>query len=150
MTKLDRVNEKILLELSHDGRVSNLELAARVGLSPSACLRRVQDLEQSGVIQGYRAVLDRRKLGIGFTAIVAVGLNRHTKAAQEDFERKMAEAPEVKECHNVAGAVEYFLRVEVTDLTAYKRFHTETLGTVEQVQSITSYVVMGSPKDMRA
>lgn len=150
MPKMDRINERILHELSQDGRISNIELAARVGLSPSACLRRVQELEQSGVIRGYRAVLDPRKLGIGFTAIVAVGLNRHTKAAQEDFERKMAAAPEVKECHNVAGAVEYFLRVEAADLAAYKRFHTETLGTVEQVQSITSYVVKGSPKDLRA
>ena len=136
--------------LRHDGRVSNAELAARVGLSPSACLRRVQELERSGVIRGYRAVLDRSRLGIGFTAFMAVGLGSHTKAAQEAFERGVAAAPEVVECHNVTGTIEYLLRVEVADLAAYKRFHTDVLGTLPQVSAITSYVVMGSPKDERA
>jgi DNA-binding Lrp family transcriptional regulator len=147
---MDQINENILRELSRDGRVSNLELADRVGLSPSACLRRVQDLERSGVISGYRAVLDRGKRGIGFVAYITVGLNQHTQDAQESFERAIARAPEVVECHNITGAVEYLLRVEVSDLIAYKAFHTEVLGTVPQVNSITSYVVMGSPKDMRA
>ena len=146
----DPIARKILHELSQDGRISNLELAQRVGLSPSACLRRVQELERSGIIDGYRAVLNRAALGIGFIAYVAVGLNKHTKAAQEAFEAKMADAPEVTECHNVTGSIEYLLRVEAADLTDYKRFHTQILGTVEQVQSITSYVVMGSPKDERA
>ena len=133
-----------------DGRMSNIDLADRVGLSPSACLRRVQDLERRGIITGYRAVLDKAKRGIGFTAYVAVGLSSHTKASQEAFERSMARAPEVVECHNVAGSFEYILRVEAEDLAAYKVFHTDVLGTVPQVSSITSYVVMGSPKDMRA
>lgn len=150
MAKTDQINEKILRELSRDGRISNLELADRVGLSPSACLRRVQDLEKSGVISGYRAVLDRSKRGIGFVAYITVGLNQHTKEAQESFERAIARAPEVVECHNITGSVEYLLRVEATDLVAYKSFHTDVLGTVPQVNSITSYVVMGSPKDERA
>ncbi len=137
-------------ELSRDGRVSNLELADRVGLSPSACLRRVQDLEREGVIAGYRAVLDRSKRGIGFVAYVAVGLNQHTKAAQEAFERAISSAPEVTECHNITGAVEYLLRVEAQDLAAYKTFHTDVLGVLPQLHSITSYVVMGSPKDERS
>ena len=150
MREFDPISRNILRELSQDGRISNLELAQRVGLSPSACLRRVQDLERSGVIDGYRAVLNHAALGIGFIAYVAVGLNKHTKAAQEAFEEKMADASEVTECHNVTGSVEYLLRVEAADLNDYKRFHTQILGTVEQVQSITSYVVMGSPKDERA
>ncbi len=137
-------------ELSRDGRVSNLELADRVGLSPSACLRRVQELERRGVIAGYRAVLDRAALGVGFSAYVTVGLSSHTKASQEAFERAMNRAPEVVECHNITGAVEYLLRVEVADLPAYKSFHTDVLGTLPQVNAITSYVVMGSPKDGRA
>ncbi|UYV37035.1 Lrp/AsnC family transcriptional regulator [Rhodobacteraceae bacterium D3-12] len=150
MTKLDDVNRKILRELQRDGRISNLDLADRVGLSPSACLRRVQELERSGVIKGYRAVLDPAGMGIGFVAYVAVGLSRHTKDAQEAFERAMAQAPEVRECHNITGTVEYLLRIEAADLTAYKAFHTEVLGTVPVVNAITSYVVMGSPKDERA
>ena len=150
MSKLDEIDQKILRALVGDGRQSNLQLAERVGLSPSACLRRVQDLERSGVIKGYRAVLDPAKLGIGFLAYVTVGLNSHTKPAQEAFERAMARAPQVRECHNVTGTVEYLLRVEAADLAAYKHFHTEVLGILPQVQSITSFVVMDSPKDERA
>lgn len=149
MAKNDEINQHILRELSRDGRISNLELAERVGLSPSACLRRVQELEREGIIAGYRAVLDRSKLGIGFVAYVTVGLNQHTKAAQEAFEKAISRAPEVIECHNITGTIEYLLRVEAADLVAYKTFHTDVLGVLPQVHSITSYVVMGSPKDER-
>ncbi len=150
MTKIDDTNHRILRELSRDGRISNLDLADRVGLSPSACLRRVQELERAGVIKGYRAVLDPALMGIGFVAYVTVGLNTHTKAAQEAFERAVALAPQVAECHNITGTVEYLLRVEAADLAAYKHWHTDVLGVLPQVQSITTFVVMGSPKDRRA
>ena len=150
MTGIDAKDRRILRELARDGRLPNTELAARVGLSPSACLRRVQELERQGVIRGYRAVLDPGRMGIGFVAYVAVGLNRHTKDAQEAFERAVARAPEVRECHNITGTVEYLLRVEAADLAAYKHFHTEVLGVLPQVQALTTYVVMGSPKDERA
>lgn len=149
MSKFDQISEKILRELTRNGRISNLELADKVGLSPSACLRRVQELERSGIIAGYRAVLDRSKRGIGFTAYVAVGLNSHTKDSQEAFERAISRSDEVVECHNITGNVEYLLRIEAADLAAYKVFHTEVLGTLPQVNAITSYVVMGSPKDTR-
>lgn len=150
MQKMDAIDTRILRELSRDGRLPNLSLAERVGLSPSACLRRVQDLERRGIIKGYRAVLDPGKLGVGFVAYITVGLNQHTKAAQEAFERAVARAPEVRECHNITGTVEYLLRVEASDLAAYKHFHTEVLGALPQVQTLTTYVVMGSPKDDRA
>jgi DNA-binding Lrp family transcriptional regulator len=146
LSTLDEINSHILRVLTRDGRISNLDLADRVGLSPSACLRRVQDLERRGVIAGYCAVLDRAALGMGFSAFVTVGLNSHTKASQEAFEAAMDRAPEVVECHNITGAVEYLLRVEVADLAAYKRFHTDTLGILPQVNAITSYVVMDTPK----
>lgn len=136
--------------LQRDGRISNAELADRVGLSASACLRRVQELERSGVIAGYRAVLNPARLGQGFMAYVAVGLSQHTKSAQQAFERAMGIAPEVRECHNVTGGVEYLLRVEVADLESYKAFHTDRLGAVPEVATITTYVVMASPKDDRA
>ena len=149
MLSLDPIDRKILQALSEDGRISNLALAERVGLSPSACLRRVQELERSGVIKGYRAVLDGRKLGTGFVAYMAVGLKDHTKASQEAFERAITHSDEVRECHNITGTVEYLLRVEVADIAAYKSFHTDTLGALPQVSSITTYVVMDSPKDRR-
>lgn len=149
MAKNDAITDKILRELSRDGRISNLELADRVGLSPSACLRRVQELERSGVITGYRAVINPAARGIGFAAYVGVGLSNHSKASQEQFERAMTRAPEVVECHNITGTIEYLLRVECADLAAYKTFHTDVLGIVPYVNAITSYVLMGSPKDMR-
>lgn len=146
----DPISQKILRALQSDGRLSNIALAERVGLSPSACLRRVQELEKSGIITGYRAVTNPDAMGIGFIAYVAVGLSDHTKSAQLNFERAMSAASQVRECHNITGTVEYLLRVEVRDLVAYKHFHTEVLGIVPQVRSITSYIVMGSPKDERA
>ena len=150
MAGLDQINRKILRELASEGRISNIELADRVGLSPSACLRRVQELERSGVIKGYRAVVDPAKLGLTFLAYVTVGLSSHTKKSQSDFEAAMALAPEVRECHNITGTIEYLLRVETQDLAAYKHFHTEVLGVLPQVHSITTYVLMDSPKDERA
>jgi Lrp/AsnC family transcriptional regulator, leucine-responsive regulatory protein len=150
MTSLDDLDHRILRELSRDARQPNLALADRIGLSPSACLRRVQALERAGVIRSYRAVLDPEKLGIGFVAYVTVGLNNHTKASQEAFERAVARASAVRECHNITGTVEYLLRIETADLAAYKHWHTEILGILPQVQSITTFVVMGSPKDDRA
>lgn len=150
MGALDKINERILQELQADGRITNADLAAKVGLSPSACLRRVQELERSGVITGYRAVLDGAALGVGFTAYIAVGLSSHTAEAQHAFERSITKSPEVIECHNITGAFEYLLRVEATDLPAYKVFHTDVLGTLPQVRTITTHVVMESVKDARS
>jgi Lrp/AsnC family transcriptional regulator, leucine-responsive regulatory protein len=149
MSTLDAIDHRILLALTDEGRISNVDLAAKIGLSASACLRRVQELERSGVITGYRATLDPVSMGIGFAAYVAVGLSRHIKDEQLGFEAAIARAPQVRECHNVTGSFEYLLRVETTDLAAYKHFHTEVLGALPQVSTITSYVVMGSPKDER-
>ena len=150
MTEIDPINRKILSCLEGDGRISNTDLAARVGLSASACLRRVQELERSGLIRGYRAVLDRRQLGSAITVFVMVGLSAHLRKDAEAFEKAMAAAAEVRECHNITGAVEYLLRVEVASLEAYKHFHANTLGTLPQVRSITSHISLGSPKDLRA
>jgi Lrp/AsnC family transcriptional regulator, leucine-responsive regulatory protein len=150
MAKLDEISGRILRILRREGRISNIDLAERVGLSPSACLRRVQEMEREGVIQGYRAIIDAAKVGLGFVAYVTVGLNSHNKTAQEAFERAIARSPEVRECHNVTGTVEYLLRVETADLADYKHWHTEVLGILPQVQAITTFVVMDSPKDERA
>jgi DNA-binding Lrp family transcriptional regulator len=111
--------------------------------------RRVQELERTGVIAGYRAVLDRKALGRGFSAYVAVGLSDHSRASQVGFEEAVADAPEVVECHNVTGNIEYLLRVEVADLDAYKVFHADVLGALTQVTAITTYVLMDFPKDGR-
>lgn len=150
MSDNDIYTDRILRELTRDGRISNLDLATRIGLSPSATLRRVQSLEKRGVITGYRARLDPARSGRGFVVYVAVGLGEHTKAAQLGFERAMAAADEVTECHNVAGAFEYLLRVDVADMAAFKAFHTNRLGTVPHVRALTSHMVMGTSKDQRS
>jgi DNA-binding Lrp family transcriptional regulator len=150
MIELDAIDRNILRNLSADGRMTNIDLAGRVGLSPSACLRRVQELERKGVIRGYRALINPAAIGVGLVAYIMVGLSRHRKEDQLAFEQAIAKAPEVRECHNITGTVEYLLRVEALDLAAYKYFHTEVLGTVPEVASITSYIVMESLKDERA
>lgn len=149
MMKKDKIDDRILQELTSNARISNLELADRVGLSPSACLRRVQELERSGVIRNYRAVLDQSALGREFTAYVAIGLSDHSKKSQESFERAIRNAPDVRECHNITGTFEYLLRVEVADLVTYKAFHSKVLGGLPQVNTITTFVVIDSPKDER-
>ena len=145
----DQINDRILRELTRDGRIPNTELAARVGLSPSACLRRVQDLERRGIIAGYRAVVSPAARNIGFIAYVAIGLSRHSNEAQRAFERACLAAVAVRECHNITGTTEYLLRVEVADLAAYKQFHSDVLGAFPWIATITTHVVMGSPKDER-
>jgi len=149
MIKFDRYNNNILRELEADGRISNIELADRVGLSPSACLRRVQELENSGVIAGYRAVINRESLGVGFSAYLAIGMGDHTMPSQLAFEKAMQDSDAVRECHNITGSIEYLVRVEVTDITAYKAFHADVLGALPQVNSITTYVILDSPKNER-
>ncbi|MEO8531186.1 MAG: Lrp/AsnC family transcriptional regulator [Deltaproteobacteria bacterium] len=148
--QIDDKDRKILQVLQGDGRATVNAVADRVGLSASACLRRIQELERKKVITGYRAVLNPAAQGIGFVAYVSVGLAEHSKEAQESFERAIARAGEVRECHNVTGGFEYLLRIETSDMTAYKFFHSEVLGTAPHVRSIQTFVVMESPKDERA
>lgn len=146
----DHINDRILRELRRDGRLPNTELAARVGLSPSACLRRVQDLERRGIISGYRAIINPQARGVGFTAYVTVGLSKHSTGTQKAFEQLCLAAPAIRECHNITGTVEYLLRVEVADLAAYKQFHADVLGNFSWIATMTTHVVMDSPKDERA
>jgi len=149
MAEIDAISDKILRTMERFGRLPNQELAERVGLSASACLRRVQDMERRGILRGYRAIIDRGAIGPQIIVFVMVGLSKHLSKDARAFEHAMAAAPEVKECHNISGNVEYLLRVEVADLDAYQRFHARTLGTLEQVCSITSHFRLGTSKDLR-
>ena len=149
MIKLDKYNSEILRELKINGRMANSELAEKIALSPSACLRRVQELENSGLITGYRAILDSELLGNSFIAYVNIGLAEHSTDSQQAFEQAINLAEEVKECHNITGAFEYLLRIETCDIKAFKTFHANVLGAIPQVRMITTHVVMDSPKDER-
>jgi len=149
MFKKDRYNDRILQELTKNGRLPNSELAEIIGLSPSACLRRVQELESSGLIKGYRAILDSELMGSSFIAYVGIGLNEHSTESQLAFEQAIKLADDVKECHNVTGSFEYLLRIETKDIKSFKLFHADVLGVISQVSTITTHVVMDSPKDDR-
>lgn len=122
------MNRKVLQVLERDGRVSNAELAARIGLSPSACLRRVQELERSGAILGYRTVLERARAVRGFLAFVTLNVSGHSKASLAAFERGVAAAPKVRECHNVTGGVDD-IYAWWSHLADCRRVHTDKLDT---------------------
>jgi Lrp/AsnC family leucine-responsive transcriptional regulator len=106
-------------------------------------------MERSGIIKGYRVVTDRVAMGRGLLVYLAVSLDGHSRGAQKAFEQAIERAPEVRECHNVTGSIEFLLRVEVADLEDYKRFHTDVLAALPQVSRLTTFVVMDSPKDER-
>ena len=150
MAKIDKCSERILQELESNGRISNVEFADVAGLSLSACLRRVQELERVGIIKGYRAVLNKTDLGVGFTVFIAVGLSDLTTKSILAFEKAITRSKQVRECHNIIGTVEYLLRVETADLAPCKVFRLENLGILPQVNSVETSVVMDYSKDYRA
>src|SRR5581483_11270770 len=119
--EIDPLNRGILAELQRDCRIAVAELAARVGLSPSACHRRVKQLEEAGLISGYVARLDRRALGFAMEFFIEVSLRSQSDKALDAFERAVQTAPEILECHLMAGGTDYLLRVVATDTADFER-----------------------------
>src|SRR5471032_2700099 len=119
---MDEVDRSILAVLDTDGRISNAELAQRVGLSPSPCLRRVRRLERTGMISGYRAVIDPAAIGRSLRVLVGVRIGRHARADVVAFERALINLPDVRYMFHVAGNYDYILQVEIADLPAYENF----------------------------
>ncbi|GAA1674425.1 Lrp/AsnC family transcriptional regulator [Nonomuraea maheshkhaliensis] len=143
---MDAIDRRILQELQRDGRLSNTELADRVGLTPSPCLRRVRHLERTGVIRGYRALLDGEAIGRGFQAFVTVVMRYEDHDTVAEFERRVAEMPEVVEAHRLFGDPDFLLRVAVVDVHAYERFYSETLSGLPGVAQATSHLAMKAIK----
>ena len=139
---MDDIDRSILATLEKQGRISNDELAARVGLSPSPCLRRVRRLEQTGVIRGYQALVDPAAVGRGLRVFAGVRLIRHARADVVAFERAVVRLTEVVHTHHVTGNYDYLLQVEVADLPAYEDFHANRLASLPSVAAVTSYVTM--------
>jgi Lrp/AsnC family transcriptional regulator, leucine-responsive regulatory protein len=119
---LDPIDCRIVDALQEDGRLTNLELADRIGLSPSPCLRRVKRLERDGYISGYRAVLQRNRLGLGLTVFVGIKIGGHANVEAETFQETVIAMPEVVACHLVSGEADYLLEVVVPDLERYQQF----------------------------
>lgn len=146
---MDATDRKILVELQRDGKLTNAELASRVQLTPSPCLRRVRQLEEDGFIVAYRAMLDRNALGYGFQVFVGVVLCREDRAAIEEFEQCIADLPEVLEAYRLFGEPDYLLRVGVADVSAYERVYANALGNLPGVATLTSHVAMKEVKEYK-
>ena len=140
---LDRYDRRILDELQQDGRISNQDLAERIGLSPSPCLRRVRALEESGLILGYRAVLDSPRLGLNLLVILSISMDRHTPERFERFEAAVKEMPEVLECLLLTGRdADYQLKVVVRDMDAYQDLLLNRITRIEGVSGVHSSFVL--------
>ncbi len=147
----DRYDRRILEELQRDGRISNQDLAERIGLSPSPCLRRVRALEEQGVIAGYRAVLDAAKLGLTLMALIHIAMDRHTPERFANFERKVGALPEVLECLLITGQdADYQLKVVVRDMEAYQVLLLHKITRIEGVSGVHSSFVMRRVVDKTA
>ncbi len=140
---LDKFDRHILNELQRDGRISNQDLAERIGLSPSPCLRRVRALEESGVITGYRAHLDAKRLDFNLTALIHIAMDRHTPERFENFEQKIKSLPEVLECLLITGQdADYQVKVVVRDMEAYQALLLNKITRIEGVSGVHSSFVM--------
>jgi len=135
---MDPVDAQILSVLQADGRITNAELAERVRLSPSPCLRRVRRLERDGVISGYHATLDRRRVGLGVTVFVELKVDGHSAEVTEQIERALADVPEVVAAHIVSGPADFLLEVVVADLDHYERLLIGRLLTLPNVSDVRS------------
>lgn len=138
MTEMDRVDAEILERLQRDGRLSNAKLASQLGLSETPCWRRLKRLEDTGIIEGYQAILNRRKLGLGVMAFVQLGCAQHDEKVTREFDRAIGQCPNVLSCHNTTGEADYLLVVVARDLDDYSRFVETVLRRLPGVVSIRS------------
>lgn len=140
---LDRVDRLIIKHLSSDGRISNLDLAEKVGLSPTPCARRVKRLEDTGIIKKYSVTLDRNKLGLKLTALISISMDRHTPDRFERFEAEILTMPEVVECNLVTGqSADYLLKALLPDMEHYEAFLLGKLTKIEGVTGVHSSFVL--------
>lgn len=146
-TRLDPIDRKILAELQADGRMTNVELARRVGISAPPCLRRVRTLEEQGFIKGYHAEVDARELGFEVQVFVMVGLQSQAEADLTRFEERCRAWPLVRECHMLNGEVDFILKCAAPDLSSFQSFLTGELLTAENVGSVKTSLVIRGAKD---
>lgn len=136
--RVDNFDRKIVAALAEDGRLSAVELAGRIGLSPSACTRRLQNLEASGIIRGYRALVDAKAVGLGITVFVEITLERQNDDALKAFETALGRCPNVLSCHLMSGSSDYLIRIAALDLPDFERLHANVLGHLPGVARIES------------
>lgn len=143
LVRIDKTDRRILEELQTDGALTNQELADKVGLSPSPCLRRVRALEEAGIIIRKVTILDHKKLGLSLTAIILIGMDRHTPERFSAFEEQVAEYPEVQECYLITGQdADYMLKVVVPDMDHYHHFLLNRITRIQGVSGVHSSFVL--------
>ena len=145
--KLDQIDRRILHDLQDDGRITNVELARRAGISAPPCLRRVRALEEAGFVKGYHADLDARALGYNVTVFAHVGLKSQAEHDLDAFEEKVRSWPQVRECHMLNGEVDFVLKCVAPDLSTFQSFLTEQLTAAENVASVKTSLVIRCAKD---
>lgn len=143
---MDEIDRAILFQLQADGRLANNELADRVGLSPSPCLRRVKRLEASGTIQRYAAIVDPAAIGRAYEVLVWVTLREVTRASMATIEERFAELGEITEAFRMMGQPDYLVRIAVADAAAFESFYIDTLAALPGVQTLTSMTTMKTIK----
>jgi len=146
--KLDKIDLHILAELQADGRITNVELASRVGISAPPCLRRVRALEEAGLIQGYHADLNGRALGFEVTVFAMVGLHSQAEADLKAFEAEVATWPLVRECHMLNGEIDFILKCVAPDLSTFQSFLTEKLTPATNVASVRTSLTIRQSKHL--
>ncbi len=146
VVKLDEVDLRILEILQRDGRITNFELAKRIGLTPAPTLARVKKLEIAGYIRRYAALLDQDRLGMPVTAFVQVNLESHKKKTTMDFVKAVEGMPEVLECHHIAGDEDFLLKVVAANPGEYEKFVLEKLTKVEGIEKVKTIFVLSSSK----
>jgi DNA-binding Lrp family transcriptional regulator len=144
--RLDRIDRRILRDLQENGRMTNVDLAKRAGISAPPCLRRVRALEEAGLIRGYHAMVDAKELGFGVTVFAHVGLSSQAEADLEAFERLVGSWPEVRECHMLAGETDFLLKVVAKDWEAYQNFLTTRLTSAPNVSHVKSALAIRTAK----
>lgn len=143
---MDDKDRQIIRELQRDARLTNLELAERVNLSPSPCLRRVKRLEESGIIRGYTALIDQKQYGVPLTVFVRIRLIQHAEEAVQLFEEEMLNIEEIQDCYLTTGDADYMLRVVVPSLDGYEDFVRKKLHKINGIQSIDTSLAYSSVK----
>ena len=145
---MDAIDRKILSILQSEGRITNVELAERVGLTAPPCLRRVHHLEKSGMIKGYHAQLAANELGYGITIFALVSLKSQAETDLRAFEHHVASLPEVRECHMLNGEIDFILKIVAHDLQAFQQFLTSQLTTAPNVASVKTSLTIRTSKDL--
>ncbi|PSJ63103.1 Lrp/AsnC family transcriptional regulator [Pseudaminobacter soli (ex Li et al. 2025)] len=146
MSKLDRIDSKIIAVLQSDGRITLQELADKVGLSPTPCARRLRMMEDEGIIKGYAAVIDQAKIGLPVSAFASIKLERQREEYLDRFAQTVSKWPEVVDCYLMTGQYDYLMRVVVADLAAYEAFLKTKLTRLEGVASIETSFALGQTK----